>query len=160
MQNWIYSVISAAGLCAVCGALIPEGRVKKASQLVFAVVMIISVISPIAKIDYKEYSLSAEKYKQQAEKLVTSANEFKENLNRRIIEEKYGAYILDKAESSGVDLKSAAVTCAWSTEGYWYPEAVEIVLEATEDEEKSIPVKNAIEAELGIEESRQTWRTE
>ena len=159
MHNWIYSVSAAAAVCAICAALIPDGRMKKASSFVFAAVMLAAMLAPISELDFKVYSISAEKYRLQAESIVANSNASKENLDRRYIEDKYAAYILDKAAQKGIELQSVSVSCSWSTEGFWYPESVAITVSAEIDEEACSGIKNAIEAELGIDISRQQWST-
>lgn len=159
LENWIRSVVAVSAVCAVCCALTPEGRPKKACRIVFGIVMVIAIIAPLKELDFREYSISAEKYKLRAEQLVASASEAKENLDRRIIEEKYEAYILDKAQNCGVTPCSVTVNCAWSNEGYWYPDKLEVVLNSQEDEVKCEAVKRSAECELGIDGSRQIWRT-
>lgn len=159
-DSWIYAIIGTAAVCAVCSSLTPEGRVKKATELVFGIVMIIAIISPLKALDFEVYSISAEKYKLRSEELVAEGNEARENLDRRIIERKYAAYILDKAEKSGVTPLAVNVQCRWSNDGYWYPSGVEITLASQSDEEKCIAVKSAVEAELGIDATHQIWRVE
>ena len=157
-NNWIYGIIAASAVCALCCALTPEGRVKKAAEFVLGIVMIVAVIQPLNCIDFKTYSISAEKYKLRADELVTLGEETRENLDRRIIEDKYEAYILDKAEKSGVGVSKVNVLCGWSNEGFWFPESVEVVLCGEEHEEKCLEVKKSIEIELGIDLAQQTWR--
>lgn len=159
-ESWIYAIIGTAAVCAVCSSLTPEGRVKKATELVFGIVMIIAIISPLKALDFEVYSVSAEKYKLRSEELVAEGNEARENLDRRIIEGKYAAYILDKAENAGVTPISAVVNCRWSNDGYWYPAGVEVTLASQSDVEKCKAVKSAVEAELGIDVSHQIWRVE
>ena len=159
MHNWIYSVSVAAAVCAVCGALISDGRMKKASSFVFAAVMLAAMLAPITELDFKIYSISAEKYRLQAESIVADGNEAKENLDRRYIEDKYAAYILDKAAQEDIELQSVSVSCSWSTEGFWYPESAAITINAEIDEEACSGIKNAIEAELGIDAAHQQWST-
>lgn len=159
MHNWIYSVSAAAAVCAICAALIPEGRMKKASSFVFAAVMLTAMLAPISELDFRAYSISAEKYRLQAESIVADGNKAKENLDRRYIEGKYAAYILDKAAQEGIELHSVSVSCSWSTEDFWYPESVVITASGNTNEEKYLSIKNAIEAELGIDVAHQQWST-
>lgn len=157
-NNWIYGIIAASAVCALCCALTPEGKVKNAAEFVFGIVMIVAMLQPLNCINFKIYSISAEKYKLRAEELVASGEETRENLDRRIIEAKYEAYILDKAEKSGVGVSEVSVLCSWSSDGFWYPESVEVILCADDRDGKCLEVKKAIESELGIDIAQQTWR--
>lgn len=159
LSKWIYATVGAAVLCAVCSALVTEGRTKKALEFVCGIVMIAAVLSPIAGFDFDEYTLSVAKYRQEAEAITSSAEERKEMLDRRYIEQKYTAYILDKAKMNGVVPDEVNVSTQWSTDGYWYPVSVEIILSPTEYEKDCSVIKGAIESELGIPVAEQNWRT-
>ena len=73
-------------------------------------------------------------------------------VTRKVIEESYEAYILDKGENLGVEITSADVSVRWSDEGYWYPVKAEI-----EAEQKSAELTDAISRELGIETENIYW---
>jgi len=95
---WIYTAAAASLLCAVCLSLVPEGSTGKALKFVCGIVMIAAVLTPLVGIDLGEYSISAAKYKLEAEKILSTAEESRDELNRMYIEAEYSAYILDKAK--------------------------------------------------------------
>ncbi len=159
LKNWIYAVVSASILCAVCLSLAPEGRTKKALEFVCGLIMIAAILSPLGTFNIEEYSLSAAKYRQEAEKLIQSAGETKEMLDRKYIESEYTAYILDKAKKNGVIPDDVIVTTEWNTDGYWYPVSVEIILSPTEYSKDNSAIKSLIETELGIPAAKQNWRS-
>lgn len=157
-SNWIYAVVAAAVLCAVCSVLFANGPGKKAFEFVCGLVMLAAILSPILSIDFSEYSLSLAKYRNEAEQLSADAEERKEMLDRKYIEDGYSAYILDKAKMNGVVPDEVIITTKWSNEGFWYPVGAEIILSQTEYEKDCSSIKNAIEAELGIPTDMQNWR--
>ena len=84
--------------------------------------------------------LDAEQYADQGE-------QYSKNLNRTIIEDECRAYILDKADETGIELAEVTVTAEWSTDGYWYPHEVRIVSGADENQQ----------TQLGISAENQDW---
>ncbi|MDO4815387.1 MAG: hypothetical protein Q4A83_02125 [Bacillota bacterium] len=158
LSKWIYAVVGASVLCAVCTSLVADGRAKKALEFVCGIVMIAAVLSPLTSLDFDEYTLSVAKYRQEARAISATADERKELLDRRYIEQEYSAYIFDKARMNGVIPDEVNVSTQWSTDGYWYPVSVEIILSSPEYEKDSRAIKYAIESELGIPISEQYWR--
>lgn len=48
VRSWLLAVIAASLLCAVAGALMPPGGVKRVGRLVCGLVMLAAVLSPLA----------------------------------------------------------------------------------------------------------------
>lgn len=155
LHTWIVSIISCAVFCAVIIAVTPKGRVFNALKLLCGLVMIFAIISPLANLDFSEYSKSLKKYSDRADELTASANEYEDKLNRTFIEESCAAYILDKAENYGAHPDSVAVSADWSMDGYWYPVSADINCSCTDEQRSRLSA--SIEAELGIAKERQTW---
>ena len=155
LRTWIASIISSAVFCAVIIAVTPKGRVFNALKLLCGLVMIFAIISPLADINFDEYSKSLKKYRDRAEELTARANEYEDKYNRVFIQDKCAAYILDKAESYGVHPSSVAVSADWSMDGYWYPVSADINCNCTDELRNKLTA--SIEAELGIAKERQTW---
>lgn len=158
VAQWARSAIFTAAFCAVVLALTPEGRVRKATELVCALVCIFAVLSPIIKIDFSEYSQSLSRYRTDAERLTAQAEDESENLNRLYIEDKCAAYILDKAKLLGAKIESCAVELAWSRDGCWYPVSASICGTYTAQQKQML--SDCIEAELGISCAEQKWEGE
>lgn len=155
LHTWIVSIISSAVFCAVIIAVTPKGRVYNALKLLCGLVMIFAILSPLADIDFDDYSKSLKKYSDRADELTASANEYEDKLNRTYIEDKCAAYILDKAESYGAHPNSVAVSADWSMDGYWYPVSADISCNCADELRNKLTA--SIEAELGIAKERQTW---
>lgn len=160
LSKWIYCVICASVVCAVCSAIAGEGKIKKSLEFVCAVVIVAALLTPIAGFDFDGYSMTLAKYEAEAKEIADEATEKSDLLNRKYIEEEYAAYILDKAVLKGISPKEVNVTVKWSTDGYWYPTDAEIVLSEADMAKDNSGLKNIIEAELGIPIERQVWREE
>lgn len=155
IRSWLFGILGAAVLCAVCDALTPKGRVKTVLKFVSGVVMATALISPIADFDFTAYSGFVEEYRQDVSLMTGALEEENLRLSRLIIEDECAAYILDKAQVVGLDIKSAAVTVKWG-DGSWYPAEVHI----TGEETKGGPLADLIESELGVPREMQYWSVE
>lgn len=155
MNEWVYSIIYMSCFCTVAMMLTPEGTTKKTVGLVCAAAMIIAVISPLNTVNYSNFSVDIQKYKNEAEKLCEIAANEEENLNRTFIEDKCETYIMDKAASCGGNISSLTVDAQWSTDGFWYPETAYIVGSFTSEQKGILEV--FMESELGIMKCNQNW---
>lgn len=87
----------------------------------------------------------SEKKESIAEKIAADEKE----ATRKVIQEKFEAYIIDKGKNFGITDLHAKVALRWSEEGYWYPVSAELF----SDNSGEIDVLcDVISAELGIEE--------
>ena len=86
------------------------------------------LISGVKDFDYQTYASALQQ--KQAE-THWDAEEVKNDvalLNRRYIESKCSAYILERASQMQIELSSAEVTLAWNTDGFWYPVHAEMTV--------------------------------
>ena len=151
IRQWILGMTGAAVFCAVATELTPKGPVKGVLRTVCGVVMAAALIAPLLDFDFPAYSLNLARYRDGAASVTEDGKEISDALNRRVIEETLGAYILDKAQTLGAEVTEARVSVRWSTEGVWVPASAEIYGSYSE------ALAGAIEAELGVPREAQTW---
>lgn len=151
---WVRSIAGAALVCAAASVLTPQGRVKGILKLLCGVVLLLVVIQPLKKTDEAQLSLDMAYYRAKANSIAGDAEKSSDALDRRFIEGKLGAYILDKAKDLGLQGITASVTVKWG-EGCWYPYSVKLSGEAPA--RGRVLLENAIEYELGIPKERQYW---
>ena len=154
IRTWVLALTGAAAFCAVATELTPKGPVKSVVRTVCAVVMAAALLSPLLEFDFPAYALNLARYRDGAAALTESGRETGAELNRRVIEERLAAYILDKARSLGADVTEARVTLKWDTDGLWYPTAAEIAGNYHR------ALSDCIAAELGVPSEAQTWRND
>lgn len=153
--EWVRAIAGAALICAAATALTPKGKVKNVLKLICGIVLITAMINPIIKQDFPSMSLDMAKYRKDADEIIGSVEEKKNNLSRTIIENELEAYILDKAQSLNTELASVDVMAKWGDEGCWYPYEVYITANIPQREQNLI--SNSIQAELGVPNERQYW---
>ena len=157
MKMWIFRVIGAAVISGVSMSIVPKGSVKKILSLLCGFLMIYAFMSIGTDLDYSGLSMAMAEYRNESEEFTENAKETADNMNRRIIEEKLSAYILDKGKLEGAENLDAKVNLKWSSDGYWYPYSA--VLYFTGSDAVKERLENYIEGELGIREENIEWCT-
>ena len=153
--QWLHAVIYTGVVCSIALMLSPDGRVKNALKILCAVAMCAAIVSPLSELDFDAYSKAMARCKLDAEQYADQGEQYSKNLNRTIIEDECRAYILDKADETGIELAEVTVTAEWSTDGYWYPQSVRLVTSGPAAENSRLA--QIIEADLGVPRTRQEW---
>ncbi|MDR3210005.1 MAG: hypothetical protein LBT36_05230 [Oscillospiraceae bacterium] len=155
LRGWIFGMVGAAVITAVTMTVTPEGRVKRIVAVTCGFVMLLALIRPLEGFDYERFKLNFSRLREQAEAFSDPLGETDKNLVRIIIEEKYAAYILDKAKLAGVEDLSVAVEARRGEDGYWYPERAYLTTQA--DSAQRARLAYEIEAGLGIAPKELIW---
>lgn len=155
IHSWICQLTGAALISAAAISITPEGAVKRVVKLICGFVSVMVLLSIGTELDIDRYVRSVEEYRADADELASEAYSEAENMKRAIIEERSAAYILDKAEKTGVIGASVTVEARQGEDGCWYPWSAEIYAAASDRQRRGI-VRYA-EEELGIPEERQKW---
>lgn len=151
-------------LCAVsilAGAaltLAPEGRVKRVMRFACSAALLGCIFNGIGILDLDEYALEIARNREREQMFLEESQQLSRELNRRVIEERCAAYILDKAENMGISLRSLQIHASWNPEGIWVPDSAVLVFDGSEDEQQQI--SRLLEADLGIQLHRQEWITD
>lgn len=147
-------------LCALsilCGAALsisPKGNVRRIMGIVCAAALICAVIEPIKGMDLSAYSLELAKAGQRREEFLAENADAGERLNRLVIQERYRAYIMDKAKELNIPMSEVSLELRWSSEGLWLPESASYTAEPGGDRNA---LEQTIQAELGIPLDKQNW---
>lgn len=156
MSTMIRELCALSILFGVIMGIIPEGGVKRITGILCSAILIIVVLTPIKSIDIDSYALLLTQYREQEAQLTARADEINSRLNRAVIVEEYEAYIMDKAEELGIDVKEARVEVQWSTEAVWVPYSVSVTANA--DISLRRVFEDKLMAELGIPQERVKWQ--
>lgn len=157
LSEWIISIAGISMVATAVLALTPEGAPKKMMRLACGAASVIAVLSIVTRFDFDDYSKYLSRSREEAERVVSQAEEEALVQKRFIIEESCASYILDKGNELGAQI-SVRVKARWSQEGYWYPAEAEISGSVESSARKSLA--RYIETELGISEEDQTWSTQ
>ena len=103
IRSWVGSIAAATMLLSVIAALVPKTSAKRAVMLCGSVIMTAVIISPIKNFDSEVLCGYGEEYAKTAETMAAALFEENENLSAGIIEKNLGAYILERADSMGIE---------------------------------------------------------
>lgn len=153
MREWLLSVIGAAVMSSLALALCPRGRVRAVAKFICALVCMLSLVSPLLKLDGETFLPALDARRAEAEALVAEQLEKDENEQRIYIQEQCAAYILTEAQTMGISPDAVTVRARWDTEGgVWLPAY------ATVDAPYNAALSERIEQSLGIAREAQQWR--
>ena len=151
-RQWLLGVLSVCLVCALADALMPKGGVKRVGQLVCGLVIALAILAPAADFDLAGGQRWLEDY---LAGVGRREDELEEQVNmgmKTIIEERYAAYIVDKAAGLGLSC-AVQVTCEPDGEGLWLPVRAELTGAASPEARAELAA--LLEAELGLTEL--TW---
>ena len=153
--NWIYGIVAAAMISAVTLMLSPENKAKRVVSVVCGFMILIALIKPLRDFDYGSFKQNYAALRDDAENFSAPLEEVNENLTRRIIEEKYAAYILDKGTALGIPWLEVTVSVGKTDSELYYPDSVTIKTDGDAAQRNSLAYE--IEAGLGIPSGELIW---
>lgn len=157
VRGWLLSIIAACLLCALADALMPRGPVKKAGRLVCGLVLLCVMLSPLPGLGLEAGQEWLEDYFAGLEQQKQDLKEAADTGTKGIIEEQYGAYIVDKAKELGI-VCQARVTCRTGEDGLTVPDRVEVT--GTFSDEEQSRLAQIIEEDLLVPPERQAYYSE
>lgn len=156
LRSYLLGVTAAALLGALCMGLLPKGSIRRSLGFCCAMLLALTMIRPLLKLDSKSLAQSIARLQMQAETARTGVEVKNRELVAEIIKQSAETYILDKASSMGLEA-SVEVTVEGEMT-YPYPAAVCITANAAEAQRKQLG--SYISENLAIPAERQTWKTE
>lgn len=154
LSGWVRAIAGAAVFCAMAAALCPRGRARGVLALASGCVMLLALVSPIARLDLTDFARASARWRESAAAVADGAGEAAGAMERRVIEAECAAYISSRADVLGLEPDGISVEARWSEEGYWYPWSCRIAAA------ENAALSDAVEAELGIPLERQSWEGE
>lgn len=124
LRSWLLALIAASLVCALADALMPKGAVKGVGRLVCGLVLVSTILSPLGSLDLEAGQSWLESHLTWVE---LQRGELEQQVNSQmkvIIEQKYAAYIVDKAAQLGA-VCSVQVECR-QEDGLYLPLRAEI----------------------------------
>ncbi|MEA4932888.1 MAG: stage III sporulation protein AF [Lawsonibacter sp.] len=157
VREWLLAIISASILCALADSVMPSGAVKRVGKLVCGMVLLCVVLTPVAHLDLKGGQRWLEDYLAGQEARKTELNEQVNEGMKVIIETRYAAYIVDKAEEMGLTC-TARVSCRVEEDGLYVPDVVQVAgIRSDVDQSR---MTQLIQENLGVPLERQVYDCE
>lgn len=153
VRGYLLSITAAALLLALVQALLPQGAARRTAAMVGGLLILLTVLSPLAKLDYDSLAKSIAQLQMETETMRTGIEVGSRDLMAGIIKQRCETYILDKAEQMGLELR-VEITVS-SGADYPYPTAV--TLQGTAAERQKQMLTAYIVENLGIPAAQQEW---
>ncbi len=102
VEDWVTSIAAVTLIVSVITALCPKNAAGRAVSLASCLLMTVTLLSPISRVDISALSAEMEKYSLKAEKIYEKMLGEQDNIRDELIEENVRAYILQRAESLGI----------------------------------------------------------
>ena len=150
---WLLSLLAVSLLCALADALMPPGAVRKVGRLACGLVLAVTALSPVVRLDLGAGERGLEECFAGLGGREEALREQVDRGIRPIIEEEYAAYIVDKAAQQGLSC-SVRVTCEAGEDGLYLPVRVEVAGVRSQGERAAVA---GILAELGVPEEGQIY---
>ena len=155
-QEWLLGILAACILCSVAESLMPSGPVKRVGKLVCGLVLLCALLAGTGKLDWSESQRWAEQWNAQLE---LEKQDLEDQVNEEmkvIIEEKFEAYIVDKAAEMGL-VCTPRVSCRMEGE-LWVPEEIRVT--GTFSAQELAQLEQCLQEELGVSPERQVYEGE
>ena len=152
MKGYLFSLTAAALLSALVLALVPEGSVRRTVQLGCGLLLALTALSPLLKLDYDAIAKQIAEIRLDTETVRTGVEVQNRELQARIISEQAAAYIWDKADEMEVEVETRDLGSG--------PYPWRATLTGTCGGEKRTALTQYIEENLAIPEARQVWQCE
>lgn len=156
LRGWLLGLISVSLACALAGALMPSGAVKRVGRLVCGLAMMLAILAPLARVDVASGEDWVEQFLSQTRQREEELEEQVGEQLKVIIEQRCAAYIVDKAALLGLTC-SAQVECQ-EAEGTYLP--VRAVVVGSMSETDRVKLWAVIIQDLGIPEEEITMEEE
>lgn len=152
VREWITSIVSVTMLLSVAQAIVPEGRIRGIFSFSGGLMLMVVLLQPILDIDAGDMVFQPELYREQIQLRQEELEQASRTEWEAIIERETAAYILDKADTLGLEI-SAEVRAETGADGL-------PVLSAELAGEPSEVLAEYLAEELGIPRERQEWNHE
>ena len=152
LAEYIISVSAAAFLCGILNSMMLKGTAKEVMKLVSGLFLAFCVISPVSDLRLPELTDLGESLQQEAQEAAAAGESMAQESVSESIKEQLEAYILDKAESLGLNL---TVEVFLAEEDSFLPEGVTLQGDAPLPERQEL-IQEITDA-LGLTEEDITW---
>lgn len=153
LKEYLLSVTAACFLLAVVMAVVKQGTIRKLAGILGGLLIILTAISPLLKIDSDAVAEAIWKLELDSESISSGIELGSRTLLCQVISEKCSTYILDKASSLGLEVQ-VEVRLEESAE---VPYPTEVTLRGTWSPAQQRILSDYICEELGVPAERQEW---
>ena len=158
VRSWLLGLTCAAMITALAEALTPPGTVQKIGRLTGGLVLLLSMVQPVLRLDEGTMARALARYRAELSAYDGALEAENQALAKGIIAEQSGAYILDKAGALGITCPLEVEVETQAEEGGWpVPCGVTVRGGLTAGEREALA--RQIEADFAIPVERQSYES-
>lgn len=150
LRNWICGICAVSVLIAIAQALTPKNAVAGSIRMIGALILIMVMLAPVAKINLRDFRITNRQMMAEAERKTKKIDAENQKIKESIIEDSLATYICKRAKQIGADV-DATVTCVDEV-----PQYVTVFTSSSAHKKR---VVRLIEEECGILPENITVRT-
>lgn len=156
IRTWLLAIIAASILCALAERVMPPGPVKRVGGLTCGLVLLWTILTPVARPDLGAGRAWLEDYLAALEQREMELSDQVDQGRKVLIEQEYAAYIVDKAAEWELNC-TARVKCR-AEEGLYIPDETMVAGPFSDVEQSRLT--QMIREDLGVPAERQTYYAE
>lgn len=150
---YLLSVASVALFVALTQSLLPKGGIRRVAGFVGGLVLLLAVVSPVAKLEYADLARSIARIRIETEQTQTGVITGNREILSELIKQRCEAYILEKARE--LEISAEVSVTLDETEDYPYP--ISVILKGSFTQTQRETLTAVISQDLGIPARRQEW---
>ena len=154
LKAYLLRVVSICVLTALARAFPVKGAVRKAMELTCGLLVLLTILQPLVRIDVSEISSAIGRLITQTADAERESRAYNARLTADVIKEKTEAYIWDKATEEKFTPTEVSVEVSF---GGTYPYASGVVIGGAYTDLQKKRIGSWIESTLAIPEDRQQW---
>lgn len=152
IREYLIAVTATALICGVATRLVSKGTAANVVKLMAGILMALAIVSPLLKLRLDELSGVLDDIQLSADEIVAEGENSARQDMEELILEQLQSYILDKAESMGVEL-----TVEIELESQGLPIPCAVTLRGSVGPYAKSVLSDYIEENLGIKAEEQLW---
>ncbi len=150
LRQWLLGIVACALLVSFCEQLTPTGALRKLVRFTGGLLLIISILQPVTRLDLDVLPLDLDAYRSAMAQAHTELEDERKGALADGIAARTGAYIEDKAAQMGLSVRAVVET--ENADGTPLP--VSVTLYGTEN----AALAEYIASQLGIAKEKQVWK--
>lgn len=147
---WLIGLMSAAAILTVLSALIPEGSVKRIAGITGGLVLLLTLLRGLVRLDLGSIRLSYDSCADRINRQIESYQDKSRTQLESLIAQRTAAYISEQARFFGL-------TCTPGVQTRWTADNIPVPDSVTMDIPFHAELSKCMENDLGIDAAKQIW---
>lgn len=153
IRKYLLSVAAASLLTSLLPALLPKGKIQKVESFIGSLVLILTILSPVVKLNASSIRKAMESYQIDLQDTQRGIEKKSRGALEELISQRCEEYIWDKAAQMGLQLE-IEITVGENSD---IPVPVSASMVGVCSQEDQAVLSKILEEELGIPRNKQEW---